>query len=402
MWNGAEIVPPPEATAGASAESAAGTADPATEAASYVSDARPATPDGLAGRVGAQPASEEPTEEPAPGPSRPSLRPLSQRRRAEGGPALRLGSAPRLRPRRSPDAEGGRSTDAEGDRSTDAEGDRSPDAEGGRSPDAGLAGTSATGDEAMGPAEPSGTAGGTDPGIGFDPRTANGAVPRRDAPPGDTAGQNGVAAPDGAHRNGVQHNGSHPDGSHPGAGDPGAGERHGGHDDGNRRSGRGVPGPTRAGPEDMRRRPRGVLPNRERTPIFDEVASVWFREAGADDAGGVDPEWADGAHRGFDPGVASGRRVDAGTTESGLPRRRPRAQLVPGSAPVSEDPAQAPGGAAPRRTPDAVRGRLASYQRGVTGGRSTRAPEPPDDPAGGDPTTGPSRQAGPRTDEEEQ
>ena len=65
-----------------------------------------------------------------------------------------------------------------------------------------------------------------------------------------------------------------------------------------------------------------------------------------------------------------------------LPRRRPRAQLVPGSARPAPTRAPSPGGPAesgpPKRNPDAVRGRLASYQRGVADGRSTRLSRRPD------------------------
>jgi hypothetical protein len=55
-------------------------------------------------------------------------------------------------------------------------------------------------------------------------------------------------------------------------------------------------------------------------------------------------------------------------TSAGLPKRRPRARLVPGSAgsavlapPVSS-----------ARSAEAVRGRLASYQQGVRQGRESR------------------------------
>jgi hypothetical protein len=55
-------------------------------------------------------------------------------------------------------------------------------------------------------------------------------------------------------------------------------------------------------------------------------------------------------------------------TAAGLPKRRPRARLVPGSAgsavlapPVS-----------PARSAESVRGRLASYQQGVRQGRESR------------------------------
>ena len=56
-------------------------------------------------------------------------------------------------------------------------------------------------------------------------------------------------------------------------------------------------------------------------------------------------------------------------TAAGLPRRRPREQLVPGAAQVSR-PAPAPSPMiGPARTADDVRGRLSSYQRGLRHGR---------------------------------
>jgi hypothetical protein len=292
-------------------------------------------------------------------PSRLSLRPLSQRRRPEGGPLIRPGSAPRLRPRAAPETEG---AEAAVQRPTGDE----------------LFAAQDTGAPAPGPLTPNGA----DPrGTGADRPDAGLAA----------AGHNG-SAQNGHGQNGQGQNGN---------GQNGHGQN------GNGQNGRSrVPGPSRTSPENLPRRPAAVLPNRERTPIFDEVASVWFREAEPNDPVGVDPEWADGGHPGFDAGAPSLTAVDAGTTESGLPRRRPRAQLVPGSAQQAAG-AQPPGGPEPatqaRRDPDAVRGRLASYQRGVADGRSTRVPQPPDGgSAGEDPTNGPAHRAGPRTDEEEQ
>ena len=58
--------------------------------------------------------------------------------------------------------------------------------------------------------------------------------------------------------------------------------------------------------------------------------------------------------------------VSAETTAMGLPRRQPRALLVPGAAGRAE-PASAP-----VRTAESIRGRLASYQQGIREGRQTR------------------------------
>ncbi len=59
--------------------------------------------------------------------------------------------------------------------------------------------------------------------------------------------------------------------------------------------------------------------------------------------------------------------VTAETTAMGLPRRQPRALLVPGAAGGTESPS------APVRSAESIRGRLASYQRGTQEGRQARA-----------------------------
>jgi hypothetical protein len=76
---------------------------------------------------------------------------------------------------------------------------------------------------------------------------------------------------------------------------------------------------------------------------------------------------ADEGWRAADKVAPSSDRSDE-LTAAGLPKRRPRARLVPGSAgsavlapPVS-----------PARSAESVRGRLASYQQGVRQGRETR------------------------------
>ena len=83
-----------------------------------------------------------------------------------------------------------------------------------------------------------------------------------------------------------------------------------------------------------------------------------------------------GADQGFaslaDEGWRAARGMTAARgdelTPAGLPKRRPRARLVPGSAgsAVLAPPA------APSRNAESVRGRLASYQQGVRMGRENR------------------------------
>jgi hypothetical protein len=65
--------------------------------------------------------------------------------------------------------------------------------------------------------------------------------------------------------------------------------------------------------------------------------------------------------------VAEPERQDE-LTPAGLPKRRPRARLVPGSAGSSV--LAPPAGST--RSAESIRGRLASYQQGVRQGRESR------------------------------
>ncbi|MEV4346012.1 nitrate- and nitrite sensing domain-containing protein [Actinoplanes sp. NPDC049596] len=73
--------------------------------------------------------------------------------------------------------------------------------------------------------------------------------------------------------------------------------------------------------------------------------------------------WKTAADEGWKRAMAAAEPVDAGTTRSGLPKRVPQAQLVPGG--VQEGPK-----AQNRRSPDEVRGLLSAYHRGVQRGRT--------------------------------
>lgn len=119
------------------------------------------------------------------------------------------------------------------------------------------------------------------------------------------------------------------------------------------------------------------------TPIFDSLVSEWFRKPerrdfarslAGDQAAAVDTD------KGFASAADEGwNRVEEAlieytptdTTASGLPRRRPGAQLVPGGV----DPAPAPFPVAqPRRTADDVRKRFSDIQSGRRMG--TTRPQP--------------------------
>ncbi|MEV6876903.1 nitrate- and nitrite sensing domain-containing protein [Amycolatopsis sp. NPDC051128] len=136
--------------------------------------------------------------------------------------------------------------------------------------------------------------------------------------------------------------------------------------------------------------PAPVPDRSETTPIFDEMLSVWFRDdkpaekpASEDSAASGEaaekPAAEPAERRSWDfASDENWRTVQAVTqaeptafTEAGLPRRRRGEQLMPGSAvPAAPTPAPAPARAElPVRDPADVRGRLSSFQQGVTRGR---------------------------------
>lgn len=124
----------------------------------------------------------------------------------------------------------------------------------------------------------------------------------------------------------------------------------------------------------------------ETTPIFDEMASAWFRAvseppSGENPAPNTEPQppsqddqqsdgdaWNFAADSGFDAARAASSAEPSDFTSGGLPRRSPREHLVPGSA--------APGATAgpPRhgRDADDVRSRLSEYRQGVRRARGHR------------------------------
>ncbi|WP_433283425.1 nitrate- and nitrite sensing domain-containing protein [Micromonospora sp. CA-244673] len=82
----------------------------------------------------------------------------------------------------------------------------------------------------------------------------------------------------------------------------------------------------------------------------------------------IDPEaWRTAADEGWSRASKAAEPSNAGTTRSGLPKRVPQAQLVPGGIEPKGSRAAA------RRTPDEVRGLLSAYHRGVQRGRTAGA-----------------------------
>ncbi|MFG2073518.1 sensor histidine kinase [Nonomuraea maritima] len=98
-------------------------------------------------------------------------------------------------------------------------------------------------------------------------------------------------------------------------------------------------------------------------PIFAAVESAWFEQ-------GPEPSAAWGsskADEGWNAAKAVVEPARDGSTAAGLPKRVPKANLVPGSA----DAASAPKGVAPMPavSPDRVRSRLSSFQQGFRAAR---------------------------------
>jgi hypothetical protein len=119
-----------------------------------------------------------------------------------------------------------------------------------------------------------------------------------------------------------------------------------------------------------------------RLPIFESVESDWFRrgrhtaERSAPVAS-VAASWSSPADAGWRAAEVAQAPVSAGETVAGLPKRVPKANLVPGGVGVA---AAAP---APARSAAQTRDRLASFQQGV---RRARGASP--DGGAGDETDG--------------
>jgi signal transduction histidine kinase len=110
--------------------------------------------------------------------------------------------------------------------------------------------------------------------------------------------------------------------------------------------------------------------DRSQLPIFEAVESDWFRagrQAVSAPAKG-DETWFSPADDGYRAAEAAREPTSTGTTHSGLPKRAPGANRVPGTA-VSSAAAAAPSRPKPRRSASDNRNRLASYQGGLRQGR---------------------------------
>lgn len=125
----------------------------------------------------------------------------------------------------------------------------------------------------------------------------------------------------------------------------------------------------------------------ERSPIFDAIESEWFRRGSAQPPTPSPttkqpketPSWRSPADEGFRAAEAARAPAASGTTQAGLPRRTPRANLVPGTAGISKasngstattTPAPPAPQPPPARSADAARDRFASFQQGIKDARS--------------------------------
>ncbi|MFG1603061.1 nitrate- and nitrite sensing domain-containing protein [Actinoplanes sp. NPDC049265] len=95
--------------------------------------------------------------------------------------------------------------------------------------------------------------------------------------------------------------------------------------------------------------------------------------AGAATANGP---WQTAADEGWTAARAAAETPVEATTTAGLPKRKPMAQLVPGGVDRAETSTQ-------RRTPEAVRGLLSAYHRGVQRGRTKEQSTNPEGTSGG-------------------
>jgi signal transduction histidine kinase len=116
------------------------------------------------------------------------------------------------------------------------------------------------------------------------------------------------------------------------------------------------------------------------SPIYRDVESVWFRSGrqapgSPDRTAAAESLWSSPADEGWHAAQTVDTPASGGSTAAGLPRRLPKANLVPGSIPSEPPPA------APNRSAAAVRDRFAGLQRGVSEGR---AAVEADHPAGND------------------
>jgi signal transduction histidine kinase len=114
----------------------------------------------------------------------------------------------------------------------------------------------------------------------------------------------------------------------------------------------------------------------QRLPIFDSLESDWFRRSGKTLSANrpaqpaAQSTWTSPADEGWKAAQAVAAPAAGETTDAGLPKRVPRANLVPGSVGGGQDGNGAGTATGPARTADDARSRMSSFQRGVREGRA--------------------------------
>ena len=112
----------------------------------------------------------------------------------------------------------------------------------------------------------------------------------------------------------------------------------------------------------------------QRLPIFDSLESDWFRRSGKSLSSSAAPAagqtWNSPADDGYRAASIAAAPDASETTTAGLPKRVPRANLVPGSVGGADETEDA----TPVRSADTIRSRMSSFQRGVREARAA-APE---------------------------
>ncbi|WP_219461974.1 sensor histidine kinase, partial [Nonomuraea rhizosphaerae] len=114
----------------------------------------------------------------------------------------------------------------------------------------------------------------------------------------------------------------------------------------------------------------------EYLPIYAAVESAWFEHGGESAA-----SWSSvSTDAGWNAARAAVEPVRDGTTGAGLPKRVPKANLVPGSAKTAAEPQQSPA-PMPPVSADRVRSRLSNFQQGCRAARDDLSTgRPPADP----------------------
>jgi hypothetical protein len=115
----------------------------------------------------------------------------------------------------------------------------------------------------------------------------------------------------------------------------------------------------------------------QQLPVSEAAGADWFRRGQvpgpAGPAAGASAGWTSPADEGWQAAEVVAVPSSSGLTTSGLPKRVPQANLIPGTAARGQ-----PGGqpVSPPRSANATRDRFASFQRGVTQGRAALGSAP--------------------------